>query len=107
MLDDYEGLKQAFFNLKFLCFAQSNYFEVSEYVYLVLNQQLGLKKGKFEILVHLTLKVSVSIINLGLSPRLVTLAYSGLPQNHHLIVKLIKKKVLTCMSLSRDLQNTI
>lgn len=38
-----------------------------------------------------TLKVSVSIINLGLSPRLVTVAYSGLPQNHHLIIKLIKK----------------
>ena len=50
--------KIAFFNLKFLCFAQSDYFEISENVYLVLNQQVGLKKRKFEILVHLTFKTS-------------------------------------------------
>ena len=35
------------------------YFEISEYVYLVLNQQVGQKNRKFEILVHLTFKLKL------------------------------------------------
>ena len=46
--------KMSIFQLEIFFFAKSNYFETSEYVYLALSQQIGLKKRKFEILVHLT-----------------------------------------------------
>ena len=60
--------------MKFLCFAQSNYFEISEYVYLVLSQQVGQKKEKFEILVHLTLKTNSCLFSVLLHELVIFLA---------------------------------
>ena len=60
-LHDYEGPKNAVFNVRYLRNAFFNCAEISENVYLALSQYIWLeKKKKIEILVHLTFKLSCS-----------------------------------------------